>query len=76
MRGHRPEADPRFTPHVSRFLGAGQEQSRCLGIIRRVERSMYDGLLRQANPVLQAGGNQQTTFSIDNDGLDIRQLFD
>jgi hypothetical protein len=41
-----------------------------------VERSMSDRLLRQANPLLQAGGHQQTTLSIDNDGLDIRQLFD
>jgi hypothetical protein len=48
MRDRRPEADPRFTPHgstsspsraksrdVSRFLGAGREQSRCLAIVRR-----------------------------------------
>jgi hypothetical protein len=35
MRGRRPEADPRFTPHVSRFLDAGRERRRWPRIIRR-----------------------------------------
>ena len=35
MRGRRPEADPRFTPHVSGFLGAGRERCRWSRIVRR-----------------------------------------
>ena len=35
MQGRRPEADPRFTPHVSRFLGAGRARRRWLRIVHR-----------------------------------------
>ena len=35
MRGRRPEADPRFTPHVSRFLEAGRARCRWQRIARR-----------------------------------------
>ena len=35
MRGRNSEADPRFTPHVSRFLGAGRERHRWSRIVRR-----------------------------------------
>jgi hypothetical protein len=34
-RGCRPEADPRFTPHVSGFLEAGRARRRWLRIVRR-----------------------------------------
>ncbi len=81
----RPDARPqaRGCPslHVSRLTFHGSwERAENDADGRRsfaaVERSMSDRLLRQADPLLQARRHQQTTFSIDNDGLDIRQLFD
>ncbi len=35
MQGRRPEADPRFTPHVSRFLEAGRARRRWSRVVRR-----------------------------------------
>jgi hypothetical protein len=35
MRGRRPEADPRFTFHASRFLEAGRVRRRSSRIVRR-----------------------------------------
>ena len=35
MRGRSSEADPRFTPHVSRFLGAGRARRSWSRIVRR-----------------------------------------
>ena len=50
MRGRRPEADHRFTftPHISRVLGAGREQSDAWPSFAAVERSMSDRLLMDA----------------------------
>ena len=81
----RPDARPqaRGCPslHVSRLTVHGswervENDADGRRSFAAAERSMSDRLLRQANPQLQTGGHQQTTLSIDNDGLDIRQLFD
>ena len=73
MRGRRPEADPRFTPHgstsspsraksrdVSRFLGAGRERRRCLQIVCRSRMA----LLGQTPNSSSTGGEPVTAGNI------------
>jgi len=81
----RPDARPqaRGCPsfHVSRLTFHGsweraENKADAWASLAAVERSMSDRLLGQANPLLQAGGHQQVAILVDNDGLDIRQLFD
>ena len=45
MRGRRLEAEPRFTPHVSRFLEAGLERRRWPRIVHHNRTAMSDRLL-------------------------------
>ena len=76
MRGRRPRKTGGVVAGIRWGFFWSENNADTWVSFAAVERSMSDRLLRQANPLLQAGGHQQTTLSIDNDGLDIRQLFD